>query len=160
MPNDSSGQPTSPAHMESTGLTAVLAHSMLGAASAIGAAIAMAMADEPSTTSRHSMLQLAMTRLQLLTAQLQDLAAGVPASLVPTVDPAGKHGESIVEDGTPIELYSAFDQTWSAGFEIASAAEVGYRVRRDSDGSLLPGYTSRADIRVLSLRSQHNTQQH
>jgi len=35
---------------------------------------------------------------------------------------------------------------------VASAAEVGYRIRRASDGSLLPGFTSRSDLRMSDER--------
>lgn len=155
MPNHSS-QPTSrsEAIAADAGLTEVLARSMLGTASAIHEAVARSMAIESTEDGRDSLLGLAMNRLEFLTAQLRALADGVPSTLVPAVDPARQHGDSIVEDGTEIELYSAFDRTWSAGFEIASAAEVGYRVRRHSDGSLLPGYTSRADFRALDARER------
>jgi hypothetical protein len=127
---------------------------MLGTASAIYGAIARSIAIEPGEGGRDSLLALAMNRLEFLATQLRALADGVPSTLVSTVDPAGQHGDSIVEDGTPVELYCAFDRTWSAGFEIASAAEVGYRVRRNSDGSLLPGYTSRSDFRALGVRER------
>ena len=139
----------SAAVVDDTGFTAVLAHSMLGTASAIGSAIALALASEPGAKGRDSLLALAMNRLEFLTSQLRDLAAGTPVSLVPAVDLAQRQGDPIVEDGTPVELYSGFEGTWSAGFEIASAAEIGYRIRRISDGSLLPGYTSRSDLRML-----------
>ena len=155
MPNHSS-QPTVPAEAIAgeAGMTEVLARSMLGTATAIHGAVARSMAIEPIDDRRESLLGLAMNRLEFLTAQLRALADGVPSTLVPAVDPARQHGDSLIEDGTAIELYSAFDRTWSAGFEIASAAEVGYRVRRHSDGSLLPGYTSRTDLRALDTRER------
>jgi len=135
-----------------TGLTQVLADTMLGAASAVHGAIALAIADESGAMDRDSLLELAIHRLDCLTEQLRDLATCVPARSLPVVDPARQQGESIVEDGTQVALYSAFNGTWCAGFEIASAAAVGYRVRRLSDGSLLPGFTSRSDLRVLDRR--------
>lgn len=127
---------------------------MRGTATAIHEALARSMATEPIDDGRDSLLGLAMNRLEFLTVQLRALADGVPSTLVPAVDPARQHGDSLVEDGTPIELYSAFDRTWSAGFEIASTAEVGYRVRRLSDGSLLPGYTSHTDLRARDPRER------
>ncbi len=153
MSDGSSRSPSSSVSVaDDTGLVAVLAHSMLGTASAVHGALALALSEKPDSSGRDSLLGLALNRLEFLTEQLRELAAGVPAHLASAVDPSRWHGESVVEDGTPVELYSAFDRTWSAGFEIASAAEVGYRVRRLSDGSLLPGYTSRADLRMLEPR--------
>jgi len=137
---------------DETGLTAVLAHSMLGTVSAVRGAIDLARSDEPSTMSRDSLLSLAMNRLEFLTTQLRDLAAGIPGTVVPAIDPTQRHGDPVLEDGTRVELHNRFNKTWSAGFEIASVAELGYRVRRSSDGSLLPGYTSRSDLRTLEDR--------
>jgi hypothetical protein len=36
------------------------------------------------------------------------------------------------------------------GFEIAEIVPEGYHVRRTSDGSLLPGYTSESDLRPIA----------
>lgn len=135
-------------------LTEALVHSMLATADTIHGAIVNAIAAEPGDAGRDSSLGVAVNRLEFLTAQLRALVAGVPGTLVPTVDPAGRHGDSMVEDGTQIELYNSFDRTWTAGFEIASAAEVGYRVRRHSDGSLLPGFTSRCDFRAIAAHER------
>jgi hypothetical protein len=49
--------------------------------------------------------------------------------------------------GEPVEVHTKFDDSWVPGFEIAEVADSGYRVRRKSDGSLLPGYTGGGDIR-------------
>jgi hypothetical protein len=73
---------------------------MLGTASTVGSAIALAMAEESSAANRDSLLTLAMSRLDLLVSQLRDLAAGIPEDLVPTVNPGRHRGGSIVEDGT------------------------------------------------------------
>src|SRR3954468_1876348 len=135
-----------------SGLTAVLAHSMLGTVTAIRGAIDLARAETSTSMSRDSLLLLAVQRVEFLTAQLRDLAAGVPGSLVSVEDPASPYGAGTVEEGTQVELYSAFDRTWSAGFEIASVVDVGYRVRRLSDGSLLPGYTTSSDLRTIDCR--------
>ncbi len=41
--------------------------------------------------------------------------------------------------GTRVEVRSSFDGTWVAGFEVADGdADEGYRVRRLSDGEVLP----------------------
>ena len=49
--------------------------------------------------------------------------------------------------GDRVEVHTRFDGSWCGGFEIADLARDGYRVRRISDGALLPGYTSAADLR-------------
>ena len=47
-----------------------------------------------------------------------------------------------VEPGTRVEVQSRFDRAWARGFEIAEqipeGGELRYRVRRRSDGSILP----------------------
>ena len=48
--------------------------------------------------------------------------------------------------GDPVELFTAFNGRWSAGFEVAEVLPDGYRVRRLSDGGLLPP-TGPADLR-------------
>jgi len=129
-------------------ITERLVHSTLASAKAIHGALARAIADEAAVRP-DSLLGLAMNRLDSLSRKLVELEAHSNGSTLATGEPAGHHGDPKVEDGSPIELYSAFEGSWSPGFEIASAAEIGYRVRRRSDGSLLPGYTSRSDLRPV-----------
>jgi hypothetical protein len=47
-----------------------------------------------------------------------------------------------VKPGTRIEVRARFDQAWARGFEVAEeVGDIGavrYRVRRRSDGSVLP----------------------
>ena len=40
--------------------------------------------------------------------------------------------------GTKVEVRNGFDGRWSKGFEILDANGEGYRLRRLSDGSVLP----------------------
>ena len=40
--------------------------------------------------------------------------------------------------GTPVEVRSSFDRDWKRGFQIESVEGGGYRLRRRSDGSVLP----------------------
>jgi hypothetical protein len=40
--------------------------------------------------------------------------------------------------GSRVEVRTAFDRTWAKGFEVAAVTDDGYRLRRLSDGSLLP----------------------
>jgi hypothetical protein len=65
-------------------------------------------------------------------------------------DPMCEHprGEvPLVEIGDQVEVHTKFSDSWVGGFEIAEIVPDGYRVRRKSDGSLLPGYTSESDVR-------------
>jgi anti-sigma regulatory factor (Ser/Thr protein kinase) len=49
--------------------------------------------------------------------------------------------------GDPVEVYSAFNHAWAPGFRVAGIVGDGYQLCRSSDGSLLPGPTSREDLR-------------
>jgi hypothetical protein len=40
--------------------------------------------------------------------------------------------------GISVEVQSAFDGTWQAGFVVDEVTEIGYRLRRESDGTILP----------------------
>lgn len=40
--------------------------------------------------------------------------------------------------GTKVEVRRRFDQHWAKGFEVADHADDGYRLRRLSDGEVLP----------------------
>jgi hypothetical protein len=55
--------------------------------------------------------------------------------------------EKSMRVGQPVEVHTKFDDSWSTGFEIAEVVTEGYKVRRQSDGSLLPGVTGEADLR-------------
>ena len=55
-----------------------------------------------------------------------------------------------MHEGQAVEVHTRFDDSWSEGFEIAEIEAEGYRVRRLSDGSVLPGVTSRSDVRPSS----------
>jgi len=54
------------------------------------------------------------------------------------------HGLSI---GDFVEVHTQFSDNWVGGFTIAAIVPDGFRVRRRSDASLLPGYTSESDLR-------------
>jgi hypothetical protein len=51
--------------------------------------------------------------------------------------------------GDQVEVQMSFNDSWVRGLEIAEVAPEGFRVRRSSDGSLLPGYTSESDVRPV-----------
>ena len=51
--------------------------------------------------------------------------------------------------GQEVEVHTTFDNSWAPGFEIAEVIDRGcYRVRRKSDGTLLPSVTAEYDLRV------------
>jgi hypothetical protein len=41
--------------------------------------------------------------------------------------------------GRKVEVRNRFDGSWSGGFEVVEEVDVGYLVRRRSDGAVLPG---------------------
>ena len=55
--------------------------------------------------------------------------------------------EDVLEPKTRVEVRDRFDQSWARGFEIAEATETGYRVRRLSDGMVLPVEFSDEEVR-------------
>ncbi|HZN14612.1 MAG TPA: hypothetical protein VFB78_10120 [Acidimicrobiales bacterium] len=55
---------------------------------------------------------------------------------------------SFLEPGTRVEVRRKFDQRWARGFEVAEAIkDDGYRLRRLSDGSVLPADFAEDDVR-------------
>ena len=43
-----------------------------------------------------------------------------------------------LKPGAKVEVRTAFDRSWARGFEVEAVTDAGYRLRRLSDGSLLP----------------------
>jgi hypothetical protein len=56
-------------------------------------------------------------------------------------------------DGTKVEVRQRYDGRFSKGFEVAGQDADGYRIRRLSDGSVLPVSFARGEIR----RERHST---
>jgi hypothetical protein len=56
-------------------------------------------------------------------------------------------GELLVA-GTPVDVRSRYVGSWSRGFEVAEIVGESYRVRRLSDGRVLPAEFSSDDVRV------------
>jgi hypothetical protein len=52
--------------------------------------------------------------------------------------------------GERVEVHTRLSDSWAVGFEIASIEGDGYRLRRTSDGMLLPDPTSEADVRPMA----------
>jgi len=55
--------------------------------------------------------------------------------------------ERVLDEGTHVEVWNRFDRRWSRGFRIAESTAEGYRIRRDSDGSVLPHVFPPEEIR-------------
>jgi len=55
--------------------------------------------------------------------------------------------ETHLTPGTHVEVRTGFDRTWASGFEVDGAEPSGYRVRRRSDGHVLPVTIGAADVR-------------
>jgi hypothetical protein len=49
--------------------------------------------------------------------------------------------------GTKVDVRNRYQGTWVRGFEVADVTETGYRIRRLSDGSVLPELFVRDDVR-------------
>jgi hypothetical protein len=49
--------------------------------------------------------------------------------------------------GTKVEVRARFDGTWSQGFEIADVADDGYRIKRMTDGAVLPSVFRANEVR-------------
>jgi hypothetical protein len=47
----------------------------------------------------------------------------------------------------PVEVRARYTGTWAPGFEIADETYEGYRVRRVSDGVVLPGHFHADEVR-------------
>jgi hypothetical protein len=45
---------------------------------------------------------------------------------------------SMLEPGTRVEVQQRFDRSWTRGFEVAEVVNRSYRLRRFSDGAVLP----------------------
>jgi hypothetical protein len=65
-----------------------------------------------------------------------------------------------VRPGTRVEVRSRFESRWTRGFEVAdrvnendAGGEPMYKVRRRSDGSILPVSFAEADLREENRRS-------
>lgn len=134
---------------DETGRLAVLAHTLLGGVSAVQAAIDLAMCSEPLGESRDSLLLLARRRLDVMTETLRNLSTGLAPDAVMLAGVVLDHPSEVdLRAGTHVELHSSFNDSWVPGFEIAESDSSGYRVRRATDGSVLPGHVSAADLRV------------
>jgi hypothetical protein len=61
--------------------------------------------------------------------------------------------EGRMEPGTKVEVLSRFERSWSRGFEVAELVAGRYRLRRLSDGSILPTEFEGDEVRRERKRS-------
>jgi hypothetical protein len=55
--------------------------------------------------------------------------------------------------GTAVDVRSRYVGDWSSGFEVAEPLNNGYRIRRLSDGSVLPDVFTNEDVRAQRQKS-------
>ena len=55
--------------------------------------------------------------------------------------------------GEEVEVHVRYTDTWATGFQVADVVEGGCRLRRRSDGALLPVVTSDDDLRPCAAPS-------
>jgi hypothetical protein len=65
-----------------------------------------------------------------------------------TKEAEGTEGSTSIPNGTPVEVRNRFVGSWSHGFEIAGQSERGYRIKRLSDGSILPDEFEPTEVRA------------
>ena len=52
--------------------------------------------------------------------------------------------------GTPVQVRDRFEFAFRSGFEVSEATDAGYRLRRRSDGVVLPAEFALKDVRAES----------
>ncbi len=68
-------------------------------------------------------------------------------------DMLAAHSITMLKPGTRVEVRRRFDQSWTHGFEIAEVLNSTYRLRRISDGAILP-----YEFVVADVRAEHKKQ--
>ena len=65
----------------------------------------------------------------------------------------GSQVADALEVGDRVEVRRRFDAQWARGFEVVEVTANGYRVRRESDGEVLPAEFSEEDLRRAHKRN-------
>jgi len=55
--------------------------------------------------------------------------------------------DQLLTPGVDVEVRARFDGAWKRGFEIAAVEDELYRIRRRSDGSVLPERFNPSEVR-------------
>jgi len=63
-------------------------------------------------------------------------------------DPSKATTRAMLAPGTAVDVRSRYVGEWSSGFEVAEPLSEGYRIRRLSDGSVLPDVFTNDDVRA------------
>lgn len=69
------------------------------------------------------------------------------------LEPALDTRDDALAPGTRVEVRRRFDGHWATGFEVAEKVDDAYRLRRLSDGSVLPTTFGADDVRQERRRS-------
>ena len=63
-------------------------------------------------------------------------------------DPAGSRANApALHVGTEVEVRTGYDRSWAKGFVVVEVTDIGYRLRRTSDASVLPAVFPADDVR-------------
>jgi hypothetical protein len=57
----------------------------------------------------------------------------------------------VLSPGAAVEVMNRFERQWSRGFEVVDVVDGGYRLKRLSDGAVLPVVFSAASLRHETL---------
>lgn len=66
---------------------------------------------------------------------------------MPVTDATGQH-QNLLLPGAPVEVWIQLDKSWADGYEIVELTADGYRIRRRSDGSILPATFAVGSVRA------------
>ena len=64
-------------------------------------------------------------------------------------------GKASLRAGTRVEVANHFTGSWAGGFEVVGLDPDGYRVRRVSDGAVIPNDFDRSEVRPARRRAAH-----
>lgn len=65
----------------------------------------------------------------------------------------GSPQRDLLEAGAAVEVHTGFDRSWASGFDVAEITDIGYRLRRHSDGTTLPTVFPFEDVRKERKKS-------
>ena len=65
----------------------------------------------------------------------------------------GSQVADALEVGDRVEVRRRFDAQWARGFEVVESTPNGYRVRRESDGEILPVEFAAEEVRRAHRRN-------
>jgi hypothetical protein len=54
-----------------------------------------------------------------------------------------------MDERESVEVRSSYEGEWTSGFDVVEEVPAGYRLRRNSDDSVLPGTFATEDVRAV-----------